>query len=130
MGSPTWFERSGFGEALPVMLAIAVYVGVNAGSMVIGTGFNINRTRVEHEGVYDNDLYGDAAPVGLGSDHTLGLVDFAVRPHLGSADFPGLTLDRVAASTTGPTRVLDDHSAVVVDGDEVRVASGDARYLP
>jgi hypothetical protein len=108
-----------------------VYVGVSAGSMVVGSGFNINRTRLEREGVYDDDLYGDCAPLGLGSDHTLGLVDFAVRPHLGSPDFPDLTLDRVVATATGPTWVLDDRSAVVVDGDNVRVASaGAARYLP
>jgi hypothetical protein len=42
-----------------------------------------------------------------------------------------LTLDRVVATATGPTWVLDDRSAVVVDGDNVRVASaGAARYLP
>jgi hypothetical protein len=29
MGSPTWFKRCGFAEALPELLANAVYVGVS-----------------------------------------------------------------------------------------------------
>ena len=93
--------------------------------------FNINRARFAREGVYDDDLYGDCAPLGLGSDRTLGLVNFAVRPHQKSTDYPNLTLDRVVATATGPPWVLDDRSAAMVDGDNVRVAwAGRTHYVP
>jgi len=118
-----WFVASGFAARLPGLLEHATYVGVSAGSMVVGSGFQIDRLRLASDGIYDDDLYGDTAPLGLGSDRTLGLVDFAVRPHLGSADFPQATLERIRAGAVGPTWVLDDESAVAVDGDEVTVAS-------
>jgi len=42
-----------------------------------------------------------------------------------------VTLDRLTAMAARPTWVLDDHSAIVVDGEEVCIAStGHARYLP
>ena len=126
-----WFERSGFGGELPRLLGHAVYVGASAGSMVVGTNVHVNRRRLERDGVFDDDLYGDVAPVGMGSARTLRLVDFAVRPHLRSPEFPHVTLQRVEATVVGPTWVLDDDSAVEVDGERVScVSEGEWHLLP
>jgi dipeptidase E len=73
-----WFERSGFAALLPRLLRRAVYVGVSAGSLVVGSNLYVDRERLAREGVYD-DMYGDAAPFGSGSDTALALVDFADR---------------------------------------------------
>ena len=126
-----WFERSGFGARLPSLLQRAVYVGASAGSMIAGTDLRIDRERLERDGIYDDDLYHDAAPAGMGSDRTLGLVEFAVRPHLNSPWFPQVTLERVRQSVTGPAWAIDDSSAVVVDGSRVWCASeGERHQLP
>lgn len=125
-----WFQRSGFSEALPSLLQSAVYVGASAGSMVVSSGFHLNAERLSRDGIYDDDLYGDVAPLGAGSDETLRLVNFQIRPHLQSPDFDNLTLERIVETVTEPTYVLDDDSAVVVDGPIVRVASeGEWHYL-
>ncbi|HEU4350037.1 MAG TPA: Type 1 glutamine amidotransferase-like domain-containing protein [Actinoplanes sp.] len=126
-----WLQRSGFAAMLPGLLRGAVYAGISAGSMVVGSNFWINRVRLARDGVYDDDLYGDVAPAGQGSDATPGLVDFALRPHLGSPDFPGATVEGIARIAEGPTYAIDDASAVVVDSDDVTVASeGTWHYLP
>jgi dipeptidase E len=118
-----WFKRSGFGALLPGLLRRAVYVGISAGSMVVGSDLYVDPERLAREGVYDDDVYGDAAPLGYGSDAALGLVDFAIRPHLGSSDFPSATANRLARLANGPTYAIDDQSAVVVEGDSVTVVS-------
>jgi dipeptidase E len=125
-----WFQRSGFAQMLPGLLHRAVYVGISAGSMVVGSHLRIDRDRLARDGVYEDDLYADAAPLGVGSDGTLGLVDLAVRPHFNSPDFPGATADRIAELAEGRTYAIDDASAVVADGNTVTVASeGSWRYF-
>jgi hypothetical protein len=98
--------------------------------LVGGSNLYVDRERLAREGVYDDDVYGDAAPFGSGSDTALALVDFAVRPHLDSPDFPEATPGRLARLAESPTYAIDDHSAVAVD-DVVRVISaGNWQYLP
>lgn len=126
-----WFHRSGFSDLLLRLLEKAVYVGISAGSMVVSARLHVDPLRLERDGAYDDDLYGDIAPPGEGSDQTVRLFPFEVRPHFRSADFPAVTLKRVAATIDGPAYVLDDASAVVVDGPDISVASeGDWHYLP
>jgi dipeptidase E len=125
-----WFQRSGFGQMLPGLLHRAVYIGISAGSMVVGSDLRIDRDRLARDGVYEDDLYADAAPPGAGSDATLALVNLAIRPHLDSPEFPRVTADRIAELAEGPTYAIDDASAVVVDGEIVTVASdGSWRYF-
>lgn len=125
-----WFQRSGFAQILPGLLHRAVYIGISAGSMVAGSNLRIEPDRLARDGVYDDDLYADAAPPGAGSDGTLRLVDLAVRPHLDSPEFPNVTADRIARLAEGPTYAIDDASAVVVDGETITVASeGRWRYF-
>jgi dipeptidase E len=125
-----WVRHSGVVDVLPGLLESAVYVGVSAGALLAGSHFRIDPGRLEREGVYDDDLYGDAAPIGFGSAETLGLVDFTVIPHLDSPDFDDMSLDRIQQKTAAPAYVLDDQSAVMVNDGRVTVVSeGTWHYL-
>jgi hypothetical protein len=84
-------------------------------------GVNVDRDRLERTGIYYDDEYDEAAPQGAGSDWTLGLVDFEIRPHLNADYFPVATMEfmeRVAAKLDVPLYAFDDETALkVVDGD-------------
>lgn len=102
-----WMRESGLAEVLP-SLPDTVWVGMSAGSMVLTP--RIGHWFVEWSGATD--------------DRTLGLVDFSVFPHLDV--FPTNTMEqaeRWAAEVGGPAYVMDDQTAVVVDGDRVEVVS-------
>jgi dipeptidase E len=102
-----WLRESGLADLLPSLEQL-VWVGVSAGSMVmaprIGTEF----------------VQWHSAP----DDRTLGVVDFAVFPHLDV--FPDNTMEAAeqwARAIGIPGYVLDDESAVVVDDGRVEVVS-------
>lgn len=102
-----WMRESGLAALLP-SLADTVWVGISAGSMVltprIGTEF------VEWSGAPD--------------DGALGVVDFAVFPHLDA--FPENSMshaERWAATIGLPAYAIDEQTAIRVDGDDVRVVS-------
>ncbi len=102
-----WVRESGLLEVLPG-LADTVWVGVSAGSMVAAprVGADFVHWRPDEP------------------DTTLGLVDFSIFPHLGL--FESNTLEAAHAWVAGlgnPGYVLDEQSAVVVDGDRVEVVS-------
>lgn len=128
-----WMQESGFAEKLPGLLEDRVYVGISAGSVVMSPGLNVDRDELERTGVYNDDEYDDAAPSGAGSDRGLGLVNFAVRPHLNSRDFPDadmVTMEGWAAKLDVPTYAIDDQTAVkVVDGEVEVVSEGDWRLF-
>ena len=102
-----WMRESGLAEVLP-SLPDTVWVGMSAGSMVLTP--RIGHWFVEWSRAAD--------------DRTLGLVDFSVFPHLDV--FPTNTMEqaeRWAAEVGGPAYMMDDQTAVVVDGDRVEVVS-------
>lgn len=104
-----WLRESGLAALLP-SLSDTVWVGVSAGSMVL-------TPRIGPEFV-------EWQP--NGTDETLGLVDFSIFPHL---DYPGWSSNttesarRWAAKIDGPAYAIDDQTALVVDGADVRVVS-------
>lgn len=123
-----WLHASGLADKLPDVLRHTVYVGVSAGSLVVAHSFNIDQATLATSGIYDDDQYGDVAPLHAGSNTTLKLVDFTLRPHL-NADY----LDRVslrdmeqaAAKVDVPLYAIDDQTAVkVVDGAVDVVSEG------
>jgi peptidase E len=59
----------------------AVYVGVSAGSMMVTHSLHVNPEELKATGRYHDDEYNTVAPPNAGSDKTLGLVDFVIRPH-------------------------------------------------
>lgn len=102
-----WLRESGLADLLP-SLADTVWVGVSAGSMVL-------TPRIGREFVAWPSAVSDAA---------LGLVDFAVFPHLDG--FPENSLadaQRWAAEVGGPAYAIDDQTALVVRKGRVDVVS-------
>jgi dipeptidase E len=102
-----WMRQSGLADLLP-SLSDKVWVGVSAGSMVmtprIGTSF------VEWPSAPD--------------DHTLGVVDFSIFPHLNA--FPQNTLpdaERWAADIGVPAYAIDEQTAIQVSDGTVEVIS-------
>jgi dipeptidase E len=105
-----WMQGSGLAGLLPV-LRETVYVGVSAGSMVTAPTFG--------------ETYDDAnRPFVI--DQGLGLVDFALLPHLDHADHPESTsakVERMAAEMPVPTYGIDDQTAIKVSDGAVEVVS-------
>ncbi len=102
-----WIRESGLADLLP-SLTDTVWVGVSAGSMVMAP--RIGPYFVEWP----------AAP----DDRTLGVVDFAIFPHLDL--FPTNTMadaERWAADLGVPSYVIDEQTAIAVVGCEVEVVS-------
>lgn len=121
-----WFHHTPFAAALPQLLPTAVYVGVSAGSCLLTPSLNYDRQRWSDNGVYYDDEYDEAAPSGAGDHRGLGVVDFYLRPHLNSPDFPDTSpeaMRRAAAKVDGPLYAIDDQTAIVVDDGDIEVIS-------
>ena len=106
-----WMVESGFAALLPA-LSDTVYVGLSAGSMVMTP--RIGEDFVEWR-----------PPTG-GNDATLGLVDFAIFPHLDNPDLPHNRManaERWAAGMPLPAYAIDDQTAIKVTDDGVEVVS-------
>ena len=121
-----WMERSGLGAMLPELLQTTVYAGISAGSMTVGAGMAFNSEIIDGVRQFTDPDYCEQGPLGQASERTLGLVDFSIRPHLNSPDFPLIraeTLQAKAGELQYPVYVLDDQSAVAVADGTVTVVS-------
>lgn len=122
-----WMQKSGFLEVLKGLIQKGTtYVGSSAGSMVVTHSLHINREHFAKTGIYYDDEYDEKSPPGAGSDATLKLVDFVIRPHLNSPAFPGATLQNIekwAAKIDVPLYAIDDQTALKVVGENVEVIS-------
>ena len=121
-----WLHASGLAERLSHLLQNKVYVGMSAGSMMVTHSLNVNRERLDQTGVYWDDEYDEAAPSGAGSDKTLKLVDFVIRPHLNADYFPAVTLEnaeRWAVKAGVPLYAFDDQTALKVVNGGVEIVS-------
>jgi dipeptidase E len=106
-----WMRESGLADLLPT-LRDTVYVGFSAGSMVMTPRIG-------------EPFIGWRPPNG-GDDATLGLVDFAIFPHLDNPDLPYNTMahaERWAAEMTVPAYAIDDETAIRVTDDGTEVIS-------
>lgn len=105
-----WMKQSGLTDLLPSLLNKIVYVGLSAGSMIMarfGTSYNNHTLPAE-------------------SDKSLGLVDFAIHPHLDHEWFPENSLaniEKLAATLPMPSYAIDDQTAIKVTDDSVEVIS-------
>jgi dipeptidase E len=105
-----WIQQSGLADLLP-SLHKTVWVGVSAGSLVIGP-------MVGKELVYGDPL--------TGGDRALGLVDFAMFPHLDHAAMPDHSMANAEKWADGlpvPGYAIDDETALKVVDDTVEVVS-------
>jgi dipeptidase E len=104
-----WMQQSGLADLLPSLRA--VWVGVSGGSMVMTP--NIGADFVSWN------------PPG-GSDRTLGVVDFAIFPHVDHERFPENSManaEKWAAGMEVPGYAIDDQTAIKVTDGTVEVVS-------
>jgi dipeptidase E len=105
-----WMRESGLADLLP-SLREAVYVGISAGSMVTAPIFG--------------ETYNDPnTPFVI--EKGLGLVEFALLPHVDHKDHPESSIakvERMAANVPVPTYAIDDESAIKVVNGTVEVVS-------
>lgn len=105
-----WMQQSGLAELLPSLFHKIVYVGLSAGSMIMtrfGTTYNNHTLPPE-------------------SDKCLGIVDFAIHPHLDYEGFANNTsecLEKLAAALSMPSYLIDDQTAIKVTDDNIEVIS-------
>ena len=105
-----WMQQSGLASLLPSLLSKTVYVGLSAGSMIMtrfGTTYGSHTLPAE-------------------SDKSLGLVDFALHPHLDHEWFPENSLDNIeklAATLPMLSYAIDDQTAIKVVDDSIEVIS-------
>ena len=106
-----WMRQSGLAELLPSLRA--VYVGLSAGSMVMAPKIG--------------EFFVGWTPPN-GGDETLGMVDFAIFPHLDHEELPYNTMaaaERWSAGMQGPSYAIDDQTAIkVIDGAVEVVSEG------
>lgn len=111
-----WMRQSGLADLLPSLSG--VYVGLSAGSLVM----------TPHIG---QDFVHWTPPAG--GDETLGIVDFAIFPHLDHPALPENTMadaERWAAGMRIPTYAIDDETAIrVVDGAIDVISEGNWKQL-
>ena len=114
-----WMRQSGLAELLRT-LPDKAWVGLSAGSMVM-------TPRVGEDFV-------EQKPSITGDDRTLGVVDFAIFPHLDYPSFPENSMahaERWAAGIGCPSYAIDDETALkVVDGRVEVVSEGHWRHFP
>ena len=112
-----WMRESGLADLLP-SLRETVYVGVSAGSMVTAPIFG--------------ETYNDPNTPFI-IDKGLGMVDFALLPHVDHEDHPESSMDKVermAAELPVSTYAIDDETAIkVVDGTVEVVSEGHWRLF-
>ncbi len=105
-----WMRQSGLADLLP-SLRETVWVGLSAGSMAMTP--RIGEFFVEWQ-----------PPTG--GDETLGLVDFAIYPHLDHPMLPHNTManaEKWATDIAGPAYAIDDETAIKVVDSAVEVVS-------
>jgi len=104
-----WMRQSGLADLLPSLRA--VYVGLSGGSMVMAPSIGEDFVRWRPP---------------TGGDAALGLVDFAMFPHLDHKDMPDNSMadaEKWAASVPVPAYAIDDQTAIQVTDGIVEVVS-------
>ena len=128
-----WMRRSGLTDLLPTLRPEAVYVGVSAGSMAATSTFVETYTEPPrgNDGPLRSEDIVFATPQGdvdriLVTGQGVGLVDFAVIPHLENPNHPDASLanaQKWAARIPAPTYAIDDGTAIKVVDGAIKVVS-------
>jgi len=106
-----WMRQSGLADLLPSLRRETVYVGLSAGSMIMAPNIGEDFVRWQPPS---------------GRDRTLGIVDFAMFPHLDHERLPENTLadaEKWAARMPVPGYAIDDQTALKVTDGTVEVIS-------
>jgi dipeptidase E len=126
-----WMRESGLGRLLPALRPEAVYVGVSAGA--IATSILFGETYRDPPGASGATLSSEdlvyETPDGPASTrfvtaHGVGLVDFALIPHVDFDDQSDLALvESWTAKVPVPTYAIDDQTAIAVTDGTTEVVS-------
>jgi dipeptidase E len=112
-----WIRESGLFDLFPE-LDDQVWLSLSAGSLVMAPNIGMDFVRWEAPG---------------GGDKTLGVVDFAICPHLDHPAMPNNTLadaEEWAARMSIPCYAIDDDTAIkVVDGVAEVISEGHWKLL-
>ena len=113
-----WMRQSGLADLIP-SLPQMVWAGISGGSLVMTPRIGADFVHWQPRG---------------GGDEALGLVDFAIFPHLDNPDLPENTMadaERWAASVDIPCYAIDDETAIkVVDGSVEVISEGSWKLFP
>jgi dipeptidase E len=105
-----WMRQSGLADLLPSLREV-VWVGLSAGSMIMAPAIGEEFIRWKPP---------------TGGDRTLGIVDFAMFPHLDHENMPENTMACAATWAAGmqvPGYAMDDQTAIKVTDGTVEVVS-------
>jgi dipeptidase E len=126
-----WMRRSGLADLLPTLPGETVYLGVSAGS--IATASTFAETYREPRRGRGDELSTEEVvfktpdgelPTILVKAHGVGLVDFAIIPHVDNADHQDMAVaEQWAARMPVPTYAIDDQTAIKVTDGNVEVVS-------
>jgi dipeptidase E len=128
-----WMRQSGLAELLPSLRRESVYVGVSAGSMAVTGNFgeayrnppSSNGSPFRSEDIVFATPQGEIKRIFV-TAQGVGLVDFALIPHLDHEDHPDASVvnaEKWAAKLPVPTYAIDDQTAIKVVDDTVEVIS-------
>jgi dipeptidase E len=113
-------KESGLFELLPELLKTRVYAGISAGTMIASPTIALSNEdkKINYEKLF-----------GYRSEEALNFVDFYVRPHLNSPDYPYIQkeyLEKIAKKVGKPVYALDNESALkVIDGNIEVITEGE-----
>jgi dipeptidase E len=128
-----WMRQSGLTDLLSSLRREAVYVGVSAGSMAASAIFgetyrnppNGSGGALTSEEIVFTTPEGEISRIVV-SAQGMGLVDFALIPHLDHEEHPDASLanaEKWAARLPVPVYAIDDETAIKVTGGTVEVIS-------
>ncbi|RZM23491.1 MAG: peptidase E [Pedobacter sp.] len=105
-----WMQQSGLADLLPSLLEKTVYVGLSAGSMIMGS----------YGTTYGNHILPVTAV------KSLNFLDFAIHPHLGYNSLPDNSfenLKKLSATLPYQSYAIDDQTAIKILDDQTEVIS-------
>lgn len=121
-----WMDKSGMFDALPELLQKRVYVGISAGSMIVGQSLILSTQALPRIDRLSDGELATMGPEERSSAKTAKLVDFLIRPHLNSSEFPKINEERIevaAKKVSLPIYAIDDQTAISVIGGVVKIIS-------
>ncbi len=126
-----WMRRSGLADVLPSLPGDTVYLGVSAGSIAATSAFaetyreprRGSGEALSTEDIVFNTPDGELRMI-LVKAQGVGLVDFAIIPHVGNPAFQDMGIaEQWAARISAPTYAIDDQTASKVTDGNVEVVS-------
>ncbi len=111
-----WMYKSEFNIYLDKILSQKIYVGVSAGSMIIGKNILLD---------YSELLYGEVTEKWM-NERSIPILNFSIIPHYKSNYFVNINdfnLQKIIKETGEVIYALDDNSAIKVEDEKIEVIS-------